>query len=428
MHTIVARAGCAWWLLCFPLVAEAGPFQLVRTINDPHPVFYGHFSFAMANYNSDVLVGAIGAQRVYLINPETGATLGTYRSPDASGNISFGRTLTQLDNGRFAVGDYEGDMSPYVRTGSVYTFDANTGQALLTIRNPNPGTFTYFGASLEFAPGHLFASANSPSSNDRGKVHVFDPVSGQLQNTLQSPDNTAGSWGFGFEMERYRGDVFVSAPGAYSGGHQTGSVYLYDGSTLQRKMTLAPPDPLNTAGFGWSIDTSGSLLLVGAPTTSVGGVNNVGAAYLYDGTTGALLRTFRNPSPAQWDDFGNAVALVGDFAVINKTTFAGEALVFSTATGQYLGSIANPGDGVYFAQNGGAQSGGLLSAGSRLLVAGWANSAGQTDSGAMYVYAVPEPGTAVYAACALAIIGILYMRGARRRPVRAIQAGGLRKE
>ena len=38
---------------------------------------------------------------------------------------------------------------------------------------------------------------------------------------------------------------------------------------------------------------------------------DAGAAYLFDGPTGALLRTFYNPSPAATDCFGYTVAAAG---------------------------------------------------------------------------------------------------------------------
>jgi hypothetical protein len=403
-----------------PIPVTAAPIELLRTIYDPNPVVNGSFGFAMANYDRYVLVGATGSGTVYLMNHESGATLGTYRSPDASGNVDFGRNLSQIGDGRFAVGDPGMDISPHVRTGSVYIFDAATGQALHRIRNPVPGHFTYFGNSLEFTPGHLFASSN-PSFGERGKVHVYDPDTGQLQNTVQGPDNTTGSWGFGLDMERYQGDLFVSAPGAFSAGSQTGLVYRYDGSTFQQEMAIAPPDPSNCRHFGWSMDTSDSLLLVGAPGTQVGGVSNVGAAYLFDATTGTLLRSFPNPSPREFGGFGNAVALVGNFAVINlRNAFEGQALVYNALTGDLIGTIADPGNGTRFAYNGGAQNGGLLSIGDLLLVSGIGNDIGKRDSGAMYLYSVPEPCTGRYAVCALGIIGALQVCGLRLRSAQSI--------
>lgn len=56
---------------------------------------------------------------------------------------------------------------------------------------------------------------------------------------------------------------------------------------------------------------AGDGFLIGAPGfTATGGGG--GAAYLFDGPTGALLRTFSNPSPAAGDTFGYGLAVLGD--------------------------------------------------------------------------------------------------------------------
>lgn len=414
MNTLVARAVYAVSSLWFPYAAVAGPINLIRAINDPNPVTDGEFSYAMARYDNYVLVGATGSKTVYLIDHKSGETLGTYRSPDGSGNVSsFGGALTQIDSGRFAVGD-AGLRIGGQRNGSVYVFDAATGQSLHSIRNPNPGTSLYFGSSIESTAGRLFASANSLSS-DPGMVHAFDPDTGLLQQTLHNPDETDHSYGFGFDLIRHHDDLFVSAPGAFAGSVQSGIVYRYAGKTLQKVLEIAPPDPANTAGFGWSLDANDSLLLVGAPHTRSGGLYNVGEAHLFDAATGALLRTFKNPSPTPDSDmFGNAVALVGGFAVISTKNSPNAVLVYDTMTGNYIGSIANPGNISFFAQNTGSQNGGLISVGNQLLVSGWANDAGEFNSGTMFLYSVPEPSTAMHAIIAFAIVTTLYARGRMR--------------
>src|SRR5207253_2864944 len=79
-----------------------------------------------------------------------------------------------------------------------------------------------------------------------------------------------------------------------------------------------------------------------------------GAAYLFNTTTGALLQTFLNPTPASnpttdpGDNFGLAVALFGNRALIstiNDDTAAknaGAAYVYDTTTGALLYTFLNP--------------------------------------------------------------------------------------
>jgi len=54
---------------------------------------------------------------------------------------------------------------------------------------------------------------------------------------------------------------------------------------------------------------------------------DTGAAYLFDGSTGTLLKTFLNPTPAAGDLFGAAVAAAGDNILVG---LQGTTLVPST--------------------------------------------------------------------------------------------------
>ena len=59
--------------------------------------------------------------------------------------------------------------------------------------------------------------------------------------------------------------------------------------------TFLNPTPAADDYFGYSVAGVGSNVLVGAMGHSTG-APGAGAAYLFDGTTGALLHTFLNPT------------------------------------------------------------------------------------------------------------------------------------
>ncbi|MGK7872437.1 MAG: hypothetical protein AB4426_03740 [Xenococcaceae cyanobacterium] len=68
--------------------------------------------------------------------------------------------------------------------------------------------------------------------------------------------------------------------------------------------------------FGNSVAVSGNHLLVGARLDDVGGISNIGSAYLFDALSGDLLRTFSNPSPEFNNQFGHSVAIDGDRVLV----------------------------------------------------------------------------------------------------------------
>lgn len=109
---------------------------------------------------------------------------------------------------------------------------------------------------------------------------------------------------------------------------------------------ITAPDPQAGAGFGEMLAVIDGDILVAEPNRTLGlGINAVGRAYLFDGKSGALKRTFNNPAPMNLDDFARAIT-GGDGRVLISTSGT-ESRVFSfdAATGQLLHTLRSPDDG-----------------------------------------------------------------------------------
>ena len=76
-------------------------------------------------------------------------------------------------------------------------------------------------------------------------------------------------------------------------------------------LTFQKPVPATDDYSGRSIAAIGNNALVGVPHDDTG-ANNAGGVFLFDGTTGSLLRTFQNPTPESGDHFGFSVAAMGN--------------------------------------------------------------------------------------------------------------------
>jgi hypothetical protein len=116
-----------------------------------------------------------------------------------------------------------------------------------------------------------------------------------------------------------------------------GSVYLFDGTSGDILLTV--PNPALGIGdeFGHSVASVGGNILVGAPHDPLFGGEIVGSVYLFDRTTGALLLTIPNPTPASGDFFGWSVAAVGANILVgawydrpDDTYASGSAYLFET--------------------------------------------------------------------------------------------------
>jgi hypothetical protein len=137
---------------------------------------------------------------------------------------------------------------------------------------------------------------------------------------------------------------------ALSPGVEEGAVYQFHAVTGALDRTFANPDPHQDQDdrFGGSIAVAGNRLLIGAPLAGTPGLLS-GAAYLFDLETGALLQTFLNPTPANVDMFGYALALIGSLAVIGAPRdddAAGEddgaIYIYEASTGELLQTVGDP--------------------------------------------------------------------------------------
>src|SRR3989338_4855257 len=63
-------------------------------------------------------------------------------------------------------------------------------------------------------------------------------------------------------------------------------------TTYGAPITINNPTPASNDHFGYSVSISGDKVLIGAYS------DFSGSAYLFDSTTGTLLQTFNNPTPA----------------------------------------------------------------------------------------------------------------------------------
>jgi len=102
-------------------------------------------------------------------------------------------------------------------------------------------------------------------------------------------------------------------------------------------LTINNPTPEIDDRFGFSVATTpdGNLLIGAFADNTVG--NGAGSAYLFDGTTGAVLLTIDNPTPATGDLFSESVASTPDGNIIVGAqgdnigvAQTGSAYIFST--------------------------------------------------------------------------------------------------
>lgn len=138
-----------------------------------------------------------------------------------------------------------------------------------------------------------------------------------LYNGQYMGDSVAISGGF----------MVAGSSGAKKAGVATGGVYVFNASTGAYVRTIFPSDGLASDQFGISVAISGNVLAVGANRHVQLGASRCGAVYLYNLTTGALIRRL-DPPPAAIQanaEWGGSVAIEGDMVVMGARYFDGIA-------------------------------------------------------------------------------------------------------
>lgn len=221
--------------------------------------------------------------------------------------------------------------------GTAYIFDATTGGLTTTLSNPAPATGDRFGSSVAISGNRAVVGAryDDAAANNAGTAYVFDVMTGGLTTTLSNPAPAAGD-AFGVSVALSGNIAIVGAHEDDAGGTDVGRAYAFDATTGALVTTLSNPAPIVNEGFGQSVAISGNVAVIGARLDDVAPFG-VERAYVFNATTGSLSAMLNNPVPTVIDRFGHSVAVSGAMAVIgaynvdNVAANAGSAYVFNIA-------------------------------------------------------------------------------------------------
>ncbi|MCC6126085.1 MAG: hypothetical protein IT426_14080 [Pirellulales bacterium] len=289
--------------------------QLVATLFNPNPALGEWFGQSVAFAGGNILVGSKGAAYLYSPDDASGQSWHvdqTFLKPPTD-TYGFGRCSLTAVGDKVFVGS-----SLYSTGGAVHMFDSNTGQLLHTFLSPTPRGGAAFGWSVA-ALGNdvLIGEYGGSSGSYAGSVYRFDTDTFELIQTIQAPMPAAGDY-FGDSLAvRDDGSFLVSASAMVS-SHQAEAVYLFDAAGQWQQTIENPTNDLN-AGFGCSVAFVGNNVLVGAYQEDTAAWS-AGAAYLLDGSSGELLRTYFSPTPSRNGQFGVPVAALRDQVLIAGIT------------------------------------------------------------------------------------------------------------
>jgi filamentous hemagglutinin family protein len=366
--------------------ATSGNGGLIEASGKELLVFTGSVDAAAPNGQPGTLL--LDPKNITIQDPSS--PLVTFLSPIPTSNDNFGYSVAAVGT-NVLIGSPYASSGAVANAGAAYLFD-NTGVLLQTFSKPAaPVADERFGYSVAALGTNVLIGApfDNTAASQSGAVYLFNSTTGALIRTLTTPNADLGA-GFGWSVAGVGNQILVGAPFTVSpvgGISQAGSAYLFNGTTGALLQTFNNPAPVASDQFGYSVAGLGANVLIGAPYKDTGGLVDVGSAYIFNSATGALLQTLNKPNPAAGDFFGWSVAAVGTNALVGAlgdstlAVNAGAAYLFNGTTGALLQTFNNPNPGVgdFFGRS-------VAAVGSNVLIGAHSADLGATDAGAAYLF------------------------------------------
>lgn len=305
----------------------AQPIVLAST----HPTQNGQFALSLdavpdvtGDGRDDVVIGAVNEVGsdgyVYLFSGATGALV---RELTLAGErAGLGKGVAGVPD---VNGDGFGEIAAGTASGRALLFDGATGAFLREFSDPG-GTSGTFGHKIAGVPdvsgdGSGDVVVGAYAGDDFGRAFLFDGATGVLLHTLRKPEDPEGRpfW-FGWSLDGLadvsgdgRGDVLVGAPNP---GSARGRAFIFDGANGTLLHVL--PEDIDSAPMNLGISVASVPDLSGDGRPDVVAGSQLGQrAVVFNGATGAALRSHVSPYPDPFDSYiayySIAVAGLADF-------------------------------------------------------------------------------------------------------------------
>ena len=235
-------------------------------------------------------------------------------------------------------------------TGAIEIYDSNSNEHLFTVPNPLPNDYPSFGRRLALAGDRIAVGA-------WGGVFVYEIEQNELvlDGVFAAPGGN-GANGFGVHTIGFDGQYLIVGEPFHDDGATTdvGIAHVFD--TLDTAgtpiATLTNPTPDAFDYFGWSVQTNGNQLAVGAYADDADGATNSGVVYLYEISNGQVSSpsSLFSPLAATSDGFGRSLELSQDKLAVRGLNSVVHVYDMSQSTPVFMDSIANPGSWIFFGE------------------------------------------------------------------------------
>lgn len=364
-------------LLAISLARVAPAAQMIKTIpeiqklTDPDGGSDGNFGLVVALSGNLAIVGNpqdpikgfdSGSASIFAFD---GTSWNLQAKLTANGEVafdSFGSAVAISGNMALIGAPLDSTLASLAGAVYVFTFDGTTWTQQAKLFASDPATSALFGGALAVSGDTALIGAYF-SGNGSAYVFKFDGTAWSEQAKLTAADGGTSDF-FGSSVALSENRALV---GAYSNGLGGAAyVFSFDGTTWSQEAKLTGLDTREDDQFGYAVALSGDLALIGAPNRDQGR----GAAYVfaYDGTSWSQQTKFRITGAMKFEYFGSSVALTPTTSLVGarNVTAPGKIYQYSlrrnvwTLRAQFIPTDSANGDrlGVSLALSGNSVLGG----------------------------------------------------------------------
>jgi alpha-tubulin suppressor-like RCC1 family protein len=203
---------------------------------------------------------------------------------DAADNDAFGRDVA-IKGDYAIVGALNADLGDLSNAGAAYIFKKDTGaetwtqKAILTASDA--GETDYFGDNVSMSGDYVIVGAKGNDSS-KGAAYIFMKDTGAETWTQQAKliaSDAVTQDEFGWSVSIDNDLAIVGSLNDDDGGTSSGSAYVFarDGTNWSQQVKLTASDAASNDNFGNSVAIDGDFVVVGAR----GDASSTGAAYIY---------------------------------------------------------------------------------------------------------------------------------------------------
>jgi uncharacterized repeat protein (TIGR01451 family) len=277
-------------------------------------------------YDETLAGPAAGSAYVFVRSGTTWTQRQKLMASDGAANDFFGLSVS-VSGDTAVVGADRDDTAAGIDAGSAYVF-ARSGTAWTEQQKlvaSDGASDDDFGVSVSVSGDTVAIGAggdDTAAGENAGSAYVFvrSGTSWTEQQKL-TPLGSAANDFFGTAVAVFGDTVVVGATGRDTpAGSNTGAacVFVRSGTTWTQQQELQASDGAQSDDFGYAVSVFGNRAVIGAilDTTTAG--QYAGSAYVFDrsGTTWTEQQKLLAPDGAAYDQFGNSVSVSGGTVVI----------------------------------------------------------------------------------------------------------------